>query len=308
MEAGASRPTKPRRASRFTRADHPPPFRLTGRDIDVVESVNACRILSQSQVQRLHFPSKNTAQVRLNHLWQHCYLRRLYSMGFVTAEALYALDRRGVELLQLERGLGRQQIRPYRATNLNPLTLEHTLSLNDVRIAAQLSAHCHQFNLTQWRDDLDAKADFDRVQLGQHLVPILPDAYFVVRAGREDYHFFMEYDTGREGLTTIERKLRAYQVYIGGGKCERRFGTSKVRVLFVVRGQAKRLDHLRGLAQPLPYAGYFWLSSYQQATTADFLAAPVWFSGQKESPAPLIVPTLTKAEKPQAVDRLDTGC
>jgi hypothetical protein len=284
-----------KRASRFEREANPKRFVLTKRDKDVIASVNQYRLLSQSQIQRLHFPSRNTTQDRLLHLWQHIYLRRLYTNGFVTGEALYTLDRRGIELLQAERGLSKDQVHAYKGKIVNPLSLDHTLALADIRIDAELSARRHGLQIAAWLDDLATKASYDRVPIENHSVPIIPDGYFTVIDEGGTFHFLLEYDAGTEGLTTIERKFRAYQLYLESGRCEKRYGTNKVRVLFIIKKPGRRLDNVRRTAKNLPLSFHFWIS-HKQAIADDFFTAPVWFSGQKEAPAPLLVSTFAKGD------------
>ena len=70
--------TDRRRSSRYIRPRLPQPMRLTPRDKQVVRLINDFRVMRQDQIQRLVFPSRNTAQVRLRLLWEHGYLRRQF--------------------------------------------------------------------------------------------------------------------------------------------------------------------------------------------------------------------------------------
>lgn len=276
--------SKATRSSRFTRASKAPSMKLTERDIEVVSTVSQYRLLSQSQIQRLHFPSKNTAQVRLSLLWQHHYLKRINTPGDVTSEMLYTLDTQGVRLLKQRssQGLPTVPIRTYRGATLNPLALAHTLALADIRICAWLSAKQHGYQLRQWLDDQDTRKKPDKIQLEQRLVPIVPDAYLQLAANNQVFHYFLEYDSGTENLTTIERKLRAYQVYFQSNKCIARYTTSKIRVLFVVRAQGSRFHNLVGAAQKQPLGFHFWFA-IRNDVEEDFFRSVVWrVSGQSE--------------------------
>ena len=64
------------RLPRHERADTPPRMRLTERDIKVVLAVYDYRVLKREQIQGLFFPSKNTANDRLNRLYQQGFLER----------------------------------------------------------------------------------------------------------------------------------------------------------------------------------------------------------------------------------------
>ena len=114
MMDGQIKPTQPptdqaarrhKRASRHVRPTDARTLRLTERDKEVVKAVNDYRLMRQDQIQRLLFPSRNTAQRRLRLLWEHGYLRRRFLPvlgGVQTSPILYEVDRRGVELLRTE--------------------------------------------------------------------------------------------------------------------------------------------------------------------------------------------------------------
>ena len=277
---GETRKIKAKRASRITRPTSPPYFKIQKRDIDVLLSINRYRLLSQSQIQLLHFPSKNTAQVRFQHLWQHGFLRRLFSGGFLTSEALYTLDTKGKQLLQIQNGIEGKDIRIYKGTTINPLTIDHTLSLTSIRICADLSAKDTHFTVSKWMDDIETKADFDRIEIDQKLIPIVPDAYFEIEANGQTFRFFLEYDNGTEPLKTIQRKMRAYQLYLQTGKVERRYKSTKIRILFLVKpNRIERLQNFQKLAAALPFSAYFWFSD-TETIKQNFFISPAWLSGK----------------------------
>ena len=272
-----------RRASRHIRPKSPRPLRLTERDKLVVKAINDFRVMRQQQVQRLLFPSKNTAQDRLRRLWEHAYIKRewLPSVGGIqTTSVLYLLDRRGVELLRREFGYGDTRLR-WSAKKPSPLFLEHTLGLSEIRLAVELACRAHAYPLTVWRDEKAVKADYDRVQLGKQWVPVLPDAHFVIEVPAGELHFFVEYDRGREDLKVFKKKLAAYIAYYRSPKCAARYGTNKIRLLSVAEGGTSgsgrtRLDNLTQLARDLNAGRQFWFSALKQVAAEDMLTAPIW--------------------------------
>src|SRR5690349_12400755 len=94
-----------KRQRRDVRAKNPARMRLTDRDKQVIKAVSDFRALRQDQLQRMFFRSKNTCQRTLARLYHHQFLQRLF-WPVVTGSAptLYALDRKGVELLKAEFG------------------------------------------------------------------------------------------------------------------------------------------------------------------------------------------------------------
>ena len=270
-------------------------MRLTERDKQVVKAVNDFRIMRQDQVQRLFFPSRNTAQVRLWLLWAHGYLKRAFLPvigGIQNSPILYLVDKRGVGLLRYEYGYEATSLRWSRGKTSYRF-LEHTLGLTEVGISMYLSSDMHGARLTTWLDEKAMKADYDRVQVRNRLVSVLPDAYFVVELPAGKMHFFLEYDRGDESLKVFKAKLAAYWAYFQSGKCQARYGTSRIRVLTVTEGRQtrsgrSRVTNLKGLTSALPGRQWFWFSTLERVAGADFLAEPIWWSGKGEEPMALI--------------------
>src|SRR5687768_648646 len=96
-----------KKRKRHQRVTDPTPMRLTERDIDVIEAVNRYRVLKQEQIQALFFGSQATAKFRLAKLYDHGYLERKFlpvMLGEGRSPTLYVLDRKGADLLRVERG------------------------------------------------------------------------------------------------------------------------------------------------------------------------------------------------------------
>ena len=285
-----------KRASRHKRLRSPPRMRLTERDKQVVKVVNDFRVMRQDQVQRLLFPSRNTAQIRLWLLWQHAYLRREFlpvTGGIQTSLVLYVLDKRGAELLQSEFGYDRESLRYSRRPSLTHQFLDHTLGLSEIRLAVTLSCREHDYQLKTWMDENTLKSNYDKVQVGQRLVAVLPDAYFVIGAPRGDIHFFLEYDRGAEHLRYFKRKMAAYVAYYRTGKCDARYGTNRIRVLTVNEGGRtgagwKRLANLKRVTEEVGGRRRFWFGGLADVAWEDFLSAAIWQVAGSADLTPLI--------------------
>jgi hypothetical protein len=278
-----------KRASRYLRPEKPARMRLEKRDKLVIMAVNDCRILRQDQVQRWLFPSRNTAQVRLQLLWQHGYLRRVFLPvrgGIQTSQILYLVDTLGVELLRDEFGYDDSQLRYSRQSILTPRFLEHTLGLSEIRVAVELACRQNNYQLKKWLDEKAMKSDYDRVQFKNTLVPVLPDGYFIVSLPNGiDNHFFVEYDNGAEGMKFLNRKLMAYQAYFLSGKCKAHYGTDRVRVLMIAEGGQTRLKNLINLTSKFSAIRWFWFTSLSQLAQTDILTGPIW--SRADTPLPL---------------------
>lgn len=259
-------------------------MRLTPRDKRVVKAVNDFRLMRQDQVQRLLFPSRNTAQVRLRKLWEHGFLRRQFLPvigGIQTSPILYEIDKRGVELLRNEFGYDDNSLRYSRSKNISPQFIDHTLGLSEIRLAVELACRKQDLELKTWLDEKALKSDYDKVQVGRRLEAVLPDAYFVVGIPNGSLHFFLEYDRGPENLRFIKKKMAAYVAYFRSGKCERRYGTDRVRVLTVNEGGKSRagrarLDNLKRVTEEVGGRGHFYFTRMVSVISDDVLLDPIW--------------------------------
>lgn len=285
------------RASRYRRSESAEPIRLTERDKQVVKTVNDYRLIRQDQIQRLAFPSRNTAQLRLHKLWEHGFLRRRFLPvlgGIQTSPILYEIDRRGVELLRTEFHYQESALRYSRTENVAIQFIYHTLGLSEIRLAVELSCQANGMELKMWRDEKALKSDYDRVQVGKRLEAVLPDAYIVLRLPEQRLlYFFLEYDRGLENLKFIRKKMAAYVSYFETGLCKQRYGTSQIRVLTVSEGKSSknsssRLAHLKKMTEEVGGGFRFYFTDLTSISSYDVLVSPIWQIAGETNPAPIL--------------------
>ena len=102
--------------------------------------MNDYRLIRQDQIQRLEFPSRNTAQQRLRKLWEHGFLRRRFLPvrgGIQTSPILYEIDQRGAELLRAEFDYTKDSLRLARKEKASLQFIFHTLGLSETRLASR---------------------------------------------------------------------------------------------------------------------------------------------------------------------------
>lgn len=294
MATGTTR----KRASRHKRLPNPPPMRLMQRDKAVVKSVNDYRVMRQDQIQRLHFPSKNTAQFRLQKLWQHQFLKRSFLPvlgGVQNSTILYQVGKRGAELLRNEFGYASDALRYSPRRQLSYRFLEHTLGLTEIRLAIELSCRKHGFEILEWQDEKALKKKPDKVQTGPvRQSAVLPDGYFVIGSDpTTKFHFFLEYDRGSEHLGFFKRKIALYWLYFQSPMPKARYGTNRIRVLTVTESTVPimgrgRTKSVRDATRALGAHNWFWFTSIDEVINSDFFAAPMWSQTQVERTMPLI--------------------
>jgi hypothetical protein len=270
-----------RRRKPDARASRPARMRLGDNDRRIVRLVYDFRLLSQSQLERLMGRSSSTIQRLLRRLYDHGYLDRVFLpiAHFGSSPALYILDQRGMELLR-STGIEDFSVQPSRS--LSPLFLEHTLAINDFRIAFTLACQRRGWRIERWLTEGEIKADYDRVKIPSRAgtVALVPDGYLTLDVpGRGRTHFFLELDRGTMTLPRFREKVEAYVAYYKTGAYSKRYQAQGFRVLTVVDGAAER--RVNNLAETTAQVGgigrRFWFVQAEQVTERSVLSAPVWY-------------------------------
>jgi hypothetical protein len=267
------------------------------RDIDVIEAVFRFRVLSQKQLQLLFFGSRETARYRLQYMYDAGYLEKKFLppvMGKGRSPTLYILDRKGLELLRLERGY--DDVRWYGSSKeLSDLFLKHTVAINEVMVALTLACRKHGIEIEGWKTENEIKADFDRVTVKsvdkRVGVPVLPDAIFSFVAFGQRNRCLLELDRGTEKSDVFKQKIKAYTAYFEEGAYEARYQTTAGRVLTVVSTQytgEKRLAKLKQSAEEAGGKKRFWFTAAKRITPETILFAPIWELATETEPRELV--------------------
>jgi hypothetical protein len=281
--------TNPARLPIHRRVADPPAMQLTPRDRQVVQTVYEYRFLRREQIETLLFPSRNTANRRLKHLFQHGFLKRLLPpvrLGEGRPQPIYALDERGADLIAAQGDVSREEIRWRKKDNRTSyLFLDHTLNNNTFRIAVTLAAKKQGYRILRWLDERDIKTLGERVPApGKQVryLPVTPDAFFEIDLGDRQAGFFLEMDMGTMANRRFKDKVRAYILYKTGGHYEKRFGTGSLRVLTVTTSH-RRLRNLKRTTEGAGGRSLFWFTTLQMLSPEQILR-PVWqISGQERA-------------------------
>lgn len=235
---------------------------LTARDAELLGSIAEYRYLTVSQVERLHFPSAQTARRRLRLLAAADLLKLIEVPGL--PERVAAITASGAEALANTTGLtvegvgGRAQ---------NPLFLQHHLAAAEFRI--RLTAGCtprrdlrlagflpeHLTRPSRSGQPIKVLRDEAPPANGEALVAHTPDGAFGLERGGQVALFFLEIDRGTEVLGAGEhgvgKIVRFYLRYLVSGRFQRfksDFGAEAdfrgFRCLLVTTS-AQRLENIR---------------------------------------------------------------
>jgi hypothetical protein len=279
------------RLPRHKRVESPPRIKLTERDAQVILAVYEYRLLRREQIERLFFPSPNTANERLKRLYQHGFLERRWlpvEYGQGTGQAIYLLAERGADLAAERLGLDRGAVDWKESYNqVSTPFLEHALGVNQARIAFTLAAHKAGYQIGKWIGEGELKARPDYVQIPtasgvRRKIAVIPDGYFVLVLGEKRAHFFLESDRATEANKRWGEKVQAYLEYTRSGKYTERYGTRSLRVLTVTTGE-KRLANLKRATEQAGGREMFWFTTVAEAQPEGMVGKPIWqVAGQEE--------------------------
>lgn len=262
-------------------------MQLTQRDRQVIQAVYEYRFLRRDQIQALFFLSQNTANRRLQYLFQHGFLKRHLppvQLGEGRPQAIYSLDERGADLIAIEQGIDRAEVRWRKKDNQAQFFfLEHTLYINDFRIGITMAAKKLGHQVSRWCDEREIKLLGERVPILQKrkgYLPVAPDAFFIYDFGDRQAGFFLEVDMGTMTNKRFKDKVRAYIAYKTEGYYEKKFGISSLRVLTVAPSY-RRLKNLKRTTEQAQGRNLFWFATFA-ALSSEKILQPVWYVAGQE--------------------------
>ena len=268
---------------RHRRVETPPRMSMNQRDLRVLQAVHGCRVLRRDQIQRLLFPSKNTANELLKRLYQNGFLQRRWlqvEYGKGMGQALYLLDRRGAEAVASNRGTDVPRLHWSPSHNRVSFPfLEHTLMINDVRIAVSLAAKRLSRPLERWipEEELTAHPDYVTLPMfrGTRKVAVIPDGYFSLHLGDRRASFFLEADRATVSNKRWAVRVRACMEYVRSGRYSQRFDARSLRVLTVTTGE-KRLANVKRTTEKARGDATFSFAPLERVEPKTVLSRPIW--------------------------------
>ncbi|HYE75284.1 MAG TPA: replication-relaxation family protein [Blastocatellia bacterium] len=282
---------------------------LTERDLGVVADLYKYRYLSVSQIQRLHFPSQQTAYRRL---------RSLISLGLIAKflaphvpEHIYHLEQKGAELVASTLGVGLADLKWTRGNKApkDYYFLRHFLLTNDFRIA--LTEGCSKSELklagfipeyfgekvssggvVKYIRDVVCDLHDPKVKLSH-----TPDGVFALTKGSTPALFFLEIDRGTEVISDLEKGvlkcIRFYLDYLlsaGYKRYQQDFSCGEFRGFraLVATSSRQRVLNIREAVRALPHdpraKRFIWLSEFS-LINAQTIFQPLWLSADADDQA-----------------------
>lgn len=272
-----------------------PTMALTKRDLELLTTVSRFRVMTTTQLEALFFTSRSTAQYRLQRLFQHEFLERQFlsvlGAAPTSSRTLYTLGERGAAAVAQSTDTDPRDIYRPKGGVYAWKFIEHTLAINDFRVAVTVAARNSGFTIAEWLDEATFRASPDYVELrGENgrmsRKPVYPDAYFYLVTPRGKSRFFLELDRGVEPHAKIKPQFAVYEAYTTSGQYEQRFQAKSLRIL-VVTTTPKRLTSLKKVAAEVEGDRKYWFTTMEQATAQAVLTAPIWEQLGDSEKAPL---------------------
>jgi hypothetical protein len=291
------------RLPRLTRAKPAalPGFRLTERDIAIVEEVYQNRALTSEHIATLLFTATTLTKCdeRLRKLFHHRYLLRTeqpQTLAEGRKPLVYWLDKKGVEQVAINRGIDSSDIgwNPDRH-KVGPEFLYHLLDTNTVQIAIRKAAEALGFSIVDRKDEETLRREHTvgsvstaHQQESKQSTTVIPDYYFLLEKyiPEEDksryMRLFIEVDrrtvTGEAKVSSLSQrdfahKVRAYLTYFHSDAYTNRYGSKAGRVLTITIGE-KRAQNLRQIAEKFGGKARFWFTTLDKITPKITLTFP----------------------------------
>lgn len=225
------------------------PLVLTDRDKAIILAVYQNRFLRRDQIQRLFFPETSVVacNMRLKKLYEHRFLDRLFKPVAVgSAQAVYALDKRGADILAATLQIDHSKVNWKRDHNrVEFLFLEHTLAVSEFKVGLDLALRtASDLDILFYkRAERSLQARVDDPRRRRKYLVVAPDAFFGLSSSAGKHYLFLEMDLGTETLSRFQEKIIAYKQFWKSGDYTERFGFRHFRVLTVTESD-RRLANL----------------------------------------------------------------
>ncbi len=277
-------------------------FKFTERDSELLVDLYKHRFLTTTQLQRLHFPSMQTAYRRM---------RVLKASGHVASfavanidESIFMVSPRGLQAVAEALGVERDQLK-WSETKAKPRDyyfMRHFLGINDFRIALTLACQASDIRLLGFipdyygeKSEKGAVTKYIRdvicdVLADRREVAHTPDGVFALERDGKHALFFLEIDRGTEVVGDPEKgvlkSLRFYANYLLEGKYRRYatdFGVPEFKGFrsLLVTTNTVRLENIRNASKSLSVPDkakrFHWVATDEQITLKTMFT-PIWRS------------------------------
>ena len=259
-----------KRISKWSRSKNPAPLVLQARDIEIIKVTYSYRLITREQLQTIiGFSCTRRMNIRLRKLYDNRYLGRS-PMPTISgsSKAIYFLGPKGTDIITKELGedIGLVKKKTRKINQLKELFLQHTLELNDVRIAINREVKRDPEIASEiWINDNECEQSYPVIIQGKECEKkFRPDGYFRLLYQGKLHSFFLELDRSTMTLNRFKKKVDTYFEFARLGYYQRRFGVKYFRVLVVVPTKT-RLNNLKKTVESVTDK-VFWFTTLEEVT------------------------------------------
>ena len=278
------------------------PFRLTDRDIGILESLDRYRYLRTGQIHRLHFSENGTMQSarrRLKYLYREKMVGRVIpyvQLGQGTPETAYFLDRAGEDYLRQEKDHVPRLWR--RSKRVKHQFLQHALDLSEFRLLWESGvSQIDKLSMESFVADFEIKSKsnkgLDKYELyNKYYHPVnakpyivYPDAKIILKwkGDKQDYYklYFVEIDRGTEELERIRDKVVGYNL-CNLRKTYFNEQVNNFRVLIQATSE-KRAKNIRAALTDMEGSSLVMVTDKNKVSSESILQHPIWLDLENKS-------------------------
>lgn len=225
-------------------------IRITYNQIELLEIIESFRFLPLKVLTKITkkkglYSYRQSLQKAISKLEERGLLKSFY---YGNNWKVVYLTTKGGRMLADARGIQFKNISvPNQGYKVQFAMLEHTVKVamlyND--FLKELKSYPH-IKLEKWIGDqrMNMQYTFRINRSGKKKTRILsPDSYFNIQVDKDNYHYFLEYDTGTMDKTQLSFKFMRYFEYFMYGNWKENFNTYP-KILFLTERSKKRIDNL----------------------------------------------------------------
>ena len=280
-----------------------PPISLGIPDLRIIGALRVLSCSSARQLARLlgYAPTSLTyMQARLKRLADTGYLERLYlprPSRAGSSPLLYRLTRKSLPVLRAQGLEIPYRLRPGEAAGYGYLHLRHTLTVNDVLIAATILAReTPGLELARLLHERELQTRPVAVNVDGRRQQVVPDGFLDLRYRGMQSCFLVEVDRGSHGQAAWKHKVRGL-VGLADGPYDEVFQTTSLTILVLTTAGEARVTQLqRWTVDILSHLGrtelgeLFAFGALDPAATppAEIFYGRLWSTPGQRSPASLL--------------------
>jgi len=277
------------------------PLQLQERDLEILRLIYQYRFARSDFITKLIKGSERNILKRLQKLFHQDYLDRIADRRIRTRSGsdkmVYALTRKGAELLSAELGLQVSKLNwAYKNRAVTDGYVKHALMINKFRTILTLACNADKgASFIFWKESRGTGKNIDRklsgnvtVELGQgraQKIRIVPDAFLKLEDPNYEHFLYLEADRSTMATHRFLRKLKGYWTWWKDKGCQQKHGIEHFRVLTITQSHQRRDNLKRTAIKANPGrggSGMFWFACQKDFTLEDpaSIFKPIWLTAK----------------------------